>query len=295
MQRREFLFTAAAALSPERVLPVRIGGSEFTALYWGENWDKPFLYPIRTASGKLLSRGYPLAPRPGDSNDHPWHRGIWWGHGNVNGVDLWREQGRTKTGRLVVEGVPALAGQTLSLRAAMASPEGRVFGHADLRFDFRGLARLRIVDAAIAIAADQGAPLVFGDTDDGGFAFRLAEVFREDRGAQLCNSEGGEGSKQIWGKAARWVDYSALVDGSPAGVACFDHPSNLRHPTRWHARPYGLCSANPFAVRGFTGSGDGAYTVAAGATLRLRYRVVIHEGRWEREDAEAHYQEFARS
>ena len=66
-----------------------------------------------------------------------------------------------------------------------------------------------------------------------------------------------------------------------AGVGLFDHPSNLRHPTRWHARGYSLNAANPFALKSFTKdpAADGGYTLSAGSNLRLRYRAVIYEGR----------------
>src|SRR2546428_4858337 len=35
--------------------------------------SKPTLYPLRTASGKLVTRGWPLEPRPGERVDHPHH------------------------------------------------------------------------------------------------------------------------------------------------------------------------------------------------------------------------------
>jgi hypothetical protein len=109
---------------------------------------------------------------------------------------------------------------------------------------------------------------------------RLRDEFRQDRGAVLRNSEGLRGTENIWGKPARWVDYSAEVEGRETGVAMYDHPENLRNPGRWHARGYGLCAANPFALGDFTGdeSLDGGYQIPAGGELALRYKVVIHEG-----------------
>ena len=58
-----------------------------------------------------------------------------------------------------------------------------------------------------------------------------------------------------------------------------DHPSNLRHPTRWHARGYSLCAANPFALGSFTKnkSNDGSYTLPARQSLKLRYLIVVNE------------------
>ena len=124
---------------------------------------------------------------------------------------------------------------------------------------------------------------------------RLADAFRQDRGAVLRNSEGQEGTEGIWGQAARWVDYSTAIDGKHVGVAIFDHPSNLRHPTRWHARGYSLCSANPFGTGSFTGhkSNDGSHTVPEGETIAFRYRMILYEGRKAPEQIERLYGQYA--
>jgi hypothetical protein len=190
-----------------------------------------------------------------------------------------------------------LDGASIAARFAMVTPADKRLGTVGLGFRFQDQGRLRMIDAVVSIHADSGADLVFGDTDDGGFAFRLNDAFREDRGAKLRNSEGLEGTKNIWGQAARWVDYSAVLDGAHCGVAMFDHPSNLRYPTRWHARGYSLNSANPFATRSFSrGRGpDGSHTLPGGGTLALRYRVVVHEGAFEPAAIEDAYREWSRA
>ncbi|HEU0120021.1 MAG TPA: PmoA family protein [Bryobacteraceae bacterium] len=278
MRRRDILVFPAAALSarPRTIAPL----GEATTFHWEEQWDKPFLHPIRTISGTVLSRGYPVAPLPGEQQDHAWHRGIWYGHGIINGQDFWREQGREKTSRLIPDGKPRAGKNSVEARLAMTAPGGTRLGTNIQRFTVLDRAPLRFIDASISILADQGQALTFGDTDDGGFAFRLNDQFREDRGALLRNAEGKEGTKNIWGKPARWVHYEAAVEGTRAGVAVLDHPSNLRHPTQWHARGYSLCSANPFAAKSFDKNSvtDGKFTLDAGRELQLRYRVVIHDG-----------------
>ncbi len=68
--------------------------------------------------------------------------------------------------------------------------------------------------------------------------------------------------------------------GEDVGIAIFDNPKNLRHPTYWHTRHYGLLAANPFGLKEFTHDRhqEGSYTIAAGESLTLRYRVFIHHG-----------------
>jgi len=285
MRRRDLILGATCGL-------LRAAEAQ-PVLYSGERWDKPFLYPIRTLAGKTISRGWPLEPRAGDSEDHEWHRGFWYGHGDINGADFWREQGRDKTARLVARAAPEQSRHGAAIELAMTPPGGKAMGSMRQEFRFTDTRDARLLDATITIRADAGQALRFGDTDDGGFAFRLSEAFREDRGARLRNSEGRTGTKEIWGKPARWTDFSAEVGGGRAGVALFDHPSNLRHPTRWHARGYGLNAANPFALKSFTRdpAAEGSYTLPAGKALTLRYRAAIYDGE---PDLERLWNEFAR-
>jgi hypothetical protein len=169
---------------------------------------------------------------------------------------------------------------TITSSLELQPATGDAIGALEEQFAFAAGEREVTIDASITILADCGVALRMGDTEDGGFGIRLREEFRQDRGAVLMNAEGARGTENIWGKPSRWVCYSASVEGAPASVVMMDHPANLRYPTRWHARGYGLCSANPFALRDFTGEAraDGSHTIPAGGRLQLRYRVVIHEG-----------------
>jgi len=293
MLLRRHLIAGATALSaqPKQIAPLI--NADF---YYGDEWDKPFLYPLRTVSGRVLSRRYPVETVPGEEHDHIWHRGLWYGHGIVNGHDFWRELGRDKTARLILNGPPRLKTGAVDANFAMVAPTGQRLGSIRQTFTTWDNGPLRYIDARILIHADQKSPLTFGDTDDGGFAFRLNDQFREDRGARLRNAYGLEGTNKIWGQAARWVDYSAVIDGAAAGVAIFDHPSNLRHPAQWHARGYGLCAANPFAGKSFSKNKgpDGAFTLPDGDRLTLRYRVVIHQGPFEPPAIEKFYSDWAK-
>src|SRR5262245_30084771 len=93
-------------------IAVKLDGKPFTSYHYSDKWDKPFLHPILSASGEVVTRGWPVDSLPGDSNDHMWHRGLWYSHGDINGVDFWREKGRDQTGRLIPKRSPqAKAGQ----------------------------------------------------------------------------------------------------------------------------------------------------------------------------------------
>src|SRR5580698_1386568 len=75
---------------------ITIDGKPFTSYVWPSTLKKPVLYPVITADGTDVVRGFPLAPRPGERVDHPHHAGIWFNYGNVNGFDFWNNSDAIK-------------------------------------------------------------------------------------------------------------------------------------------------------------------------------------------------------
>ena len=90
--------------------------------------------------------------------------------------------------------------------------------------------------------------------------------------------------------------YYGPVDSKPVSIAMYDHPRNLRHPTTWHAREYGLVTANPFGLHHFLGKekGAGEYKVKEGESLELRYRVEFFNGIVSPKVVEAKFQDFSK-
>ncbi len=289
MIRRLALLAAACALAAfaqvsfsrsAGKIEIAIGGKPFSNLYYGPEWHVPFLHPLRAESGIAVTRGYPLEQIEGESRDHHFHHGLWYAHADINGVDFWRDKGPEFTGRMAPQSEPKISCDRISCRFNLAAPSGKTMGTIEQTFRFGASGANRIVDVRVVLRADRGAPLRLGDTEEGGLAIRLRDEFREDRGAALMNSDGLSGARQIWGKRAKWVDYSAAVEGRPVGATILDHPDNPRYPTYWHARGYGLCAANPFAERGFLRdkTRDGSLAVPQGGSVTFRYRLVIHPG-----------------
>lgn len=276
---------------------VEIDGKPFTDFYIGPDTAKPYLHPLRTADGKIVTRGYPMAPDvPGETHDHPHHRGLWFTHGDVNGYDFWGNEDSQKgagkgKGRVVLEGRPKLTSGkksgTIQATFNWTIPPGVVLLREDRRMTFYSDPALRTIDFDITLDPQQ--EVRFGDTKEGTFAIRLAAPLEEQqpkgiaepkRTGRMVNAQNKSGEKNVWGKRSEWVDYDGVLDGEPVGVAIFDHPSNPRHPTYWHARAYGLFAANIFGVHDFENdrSRDASLAIRPGQPLRFRYRVVIHPG-----------------
>ena len=103
----------------------------------------------------------------------------------------------------------------------------------------------------------------------GGFFVRMP--FRSDREAKVINSSGQEGDATEQ-QAARWVDLRMPVNRGDlmGGIALLDHPDNPGHPAHW--RVDGQRGINPAPCI------PNAIELAAGDTMRYRYRLVLHEG-----------------
>ena len=75
---------------------ITIDGKPFTSYVWPSTLKKPVLFPLITADGIDVVRGFPLAPRPGERVDHPHHAGIWFNYGDANGFDFWNNSDAIK-------------------------------------------------------------------------------------------------------------------------------------------------------------------------------------------------------
>jgi hypothetical protein len=220
--------------------------------------------------------------------DHPHHVSLWLAHGRVNGRDFWHgEEGRC---RILCEEVSPFAGasaeQGLLLRLSWIA-DGTKLCDEERRLLFGADERGRFIDVTSTLVASVG-DLVLGDTKEGTFALRLHPALAlVGAGAtgRARNSSGHVGSA-VWGKRAAWVDYVGRVDGVAVGVAIVEHPANLRAPTYWHARDYGLVAANPFGVHDFAGAAEGAgdLLLVQGERLTLGWRVVVHGGALDPEE-----------
>ena len=272
---------------------VTVEGEEFTT-YRFTGHDKPILYPLRAPGGVPLTRSWPIEKGvAGEPEDHPHHESLWFTHGSVNGHDFWapRAHGAGPDGPIPhVEHVSidrCESGETaiLETTSRWVDPDGNPVLTEHRTMIFSADETARSIEVTLELVADSG-PVTFGDTKEGSFALRVRPALqpKDSNGSQgasgrLVNSEGlVDGA--AWGKRARWVDYSGTIDGKAYGIAMLDHPANLRHPTWWHAREYGLSGANPFGIHDFAGEPEGAgnYTISQGKTLVLRYLVVFHEG-----------------
>lgn len=288
-------------------IDVSVGGQPFTTYYFSPETAKPYLMPLRSASGVVVTRGFPVvndvsSGNPKASAFEPHQRPLYFGHGDIDGLDFWQEpifdkyytdHGKQDYGHMVLKEVEQAGGDTIRARFTLDTPNNRVIGEERQTFRFAGDAQSRVIDCEFVLHATNG-PLDMGDTKEGTFAIRLAPELSGAH-AKMLNSSGAQGEKAIWGKPANWVSYSGVVGGKPVTITVFDSPKSFRHPTTWHARAYGLFAANPFGIREFTDdpNKDGSWTIPEGKSLTFQYRVIIREGDFPEDQINQAYEQYA--
>ena len=310
----------------QRRVEVVIDGKEFTAYIWPEKLAKPVLYPLRTATGTVVARGYPLDPRPGERVDHPHHVGMWFNYGNVNGFDFWnnseaiKAEDAPKMGNIRHRAITlAKSGSEqgeLEIDADWITGKQQVILKEHTRFVFRGGPDFRSIDRVTTLKA-VGEKVVFNDDKEGVLGMRVTrnleapsdkpEVFTDAKGnpttvAKLDNagvngsyltSEGKKGDA-AWGTRGRWCNLSGQIGSELVTITILDYPSNPGFPTYWHARGYGLFAANPLGQKIFSNGKEGLnFSIAPGQSATFRYRILIASEISTPEKSEADYKDFS--
>ena len=309
----------------EKEVDVMIDGKLFTSFCWYDNVFKPVLYPICTSTGTFITRGFPLKPREGERTDHAHQIGNWLNYGNVNGLDFW---GNGSSGKLNPEGgvikhlaIGEMKGGSgegvLSAKASWQDPTGKELLAENTEYHFIAKGTVRIIDRIATITAT-GETVSFKDTKEGMFGIRVARQLElpSNEDVTLTDSDGnpttvkamsnagvtgnyrsseGVTGEAVWSTRAKWMDLSGSIGDEKISIVVCDHPKNVSYPTYWHARGYGLFSANPLGVSDFTKGAEVLnFSIAPGKSATFRYRIIVNSGS-HLTDAEinAYAEEFA--
>ena len=292
-------------LPQEKKTEVFINGRLFTAFLYPDNMEKQVLYPLTSASGKLITRGYPIAPRPFERTDHPHHVGLWFNFGNVNGLDFWNNSfaikpadkpryGTIKFRKIVSED----PGQGRLVTASdWEDMQGNVLLKEETTYLFDGDADMRSVERITKLKAAQ--EVVFEENKEGLLGLRLDRAFEEPATkpekfldangvvteVPVLNNEGvngvyrnAEGVKggDVWSKRSPWVALRAEKEGEVITIVVLDHPKNPNYPAWSHARGYGLFASNNLGGRAFDKNAEPVkLELKPGQEVTFRHKVVI--------------------
>lgn len=308
-----------------RRVDITVDGKPFTSYIYPTSIKKPVLYPLRTATGIVVTRGFPLEPRKGERVDHPHHVGLWFNHGDVNGFDFWNNSDAIKPadapkfGTILHKKIGAVqsgAGQgELNVEMDWIGGDGKPVLREQTKFIFRADATSRSIDRITTLTA-LDKPVVFRDNKEGVLGMRVTraleqpadkpEVFTDASGkatavpvldntgvtGNYVSSEGKTGDA-VWGTRGRWTMLGGTVDGDKVTLAILDHPSNVGYPTYWHARGYGLFAANMLGAKVFSnGKEELNFTLQPGKSTTFKHRILILSGAATPEQIEKQYKAF---
>lgn len=269
-------------------LKVEIDGQLFTE-YVTKDVPRPFFYPVIGGGGENIVRNFPMKTDvEGEPKDHKHHRGLWFTHGSVNGMDFWSEekdfgkQQHTGFSDIKAEGAKG----SFTATTKWVSADGKPVLTDTRKITVTALeGGEKQLDFDITLTASEG-EVLFGDTKEGSMAIRLGPQFefKGDASTGAAYNQQNDKRKAVWGKRSPWVAYYAPdAKGTMVGVAIFEHPKSFRAPTYWHARDYGLFAANPFGVHDFEGKKEektlGDHKMAKGESINLRYRFFFGKGK----------------
>jgi hypothetical protein len=279
---------------PDDQVSFTVDGQQRLRWHSGVAYPRPFFYPLIGPRGAVLTRmGHPGAP------DHDHHRSIWFAHEKVLGINFWTDHTPAR-----IRQKQWLAYQDGDDEAVMAVMLGWFDGH-----DPRELLTQQLVAAVRPLDNDEtllelqstftpvAESLELGKTNFGFLAVRMAKTIAAHfGGGTLQNSEKATGEPAIFGKPARWVDYSGPVrpvaatpqhpsggkQNEPqaiAGITYIDHPQNPGYPTHWHVREDGWMGASFNFAR--------PYEIRRDKPLVLRYLLHAHGGELQPARADA--------
>lgn len=289
----------------ENRIEVYIDNSFFTALFYPEDSEKPALYPVKTASGKEITRGYPINPRPFERPDHPHHVGIWFNFGDVNGLDFWNNSFRVspenkhRYGRIefneIISENPRKG--ELVVSSDWVDNDGKRLINEITTFYFKGADNLRTIERVTSLEAIS--EIVFTGNKEGLLGMRVDRAFEEpltsprnllDSQGNLTdtpgmnndgvngvyrNAEGYTGGA-VWGKRSPWVALRAEKEGEIITIVLLDNKNNPYYPAWSHARGYGLFAANNLGGIPYDGNSQQVkVTLKPGEVLTFKHKIVI--------------------
>lgn len=229
------------------------------------------LYPLNAPSGE---RVVDFAPP-----DHPHHRGVFLTWHAIDGkipADFWGWGEWAPTKNRVIENRSLKPGQVDAAGAVLAVrnewvAEGQTLVEENTTITARQVEGAYVVDLDFTITPQ--ADLTLRHTAFGGLCVKSRQAqdgkYTDAQGEVKRDAPHHLKPETDW-PAADWYDYTCTVDsGKTIGVAVIDHPENP--PSLWHNLK-AIAMVNPCIVA------QGPVTLKAKAPLRLRYRLVVHDG-----------------
>lgn len=276
----------------DKKVDVFIDGRLFTSYLYSKTFKKPVLYPLMTAGGAYVTRGFPLKSRPGERTDHPHHVGLWFNYGDVNGLDFWNNsesipnEEKSSYGTIRHRKINNISSGDskgeLKVTLEWVNAEGELLLEENTTFLFSGKEKKRKIDRITKLTAPDK-DISMKDNKEGMLGLRVARELEHDGDngdvTGLYRSSEGLKGVEVWGTRGKWMNLSGLINNDSLSVAIFDHPDNVGYPTYWHARGYGLFAANPLGQKALSeGKEELNFKLPVGESVIFKHRIVVYSG-----------------
>ena len=247
----------------------------------GHKGLRPYIHPLRGPDGSsCLTEDSPF--------HHPWQHGISTGFHGVNDCDFWFDKGQvvgadigtidTSLPRILgvdppnwavdamwrdTVGAPMLFEQ----QAWMLIPEDDVL-LLDLDWQMMAIPDIKMQKASY-----------------GGLFLRMP--FRTGNESAVINSE-SQRDDDTEQQRAKWVDCFMSIERSKtgSGITICDHPGNPGHPAYWRVDSQRGINPSPCI--------PGPIELAPGASIRCKYRLILHTGTLSPEKINRYFEAFAK-
>lgn len=254
-----------------------------------------FIHPLWTPHGQVLTRIQPP--------DHYHHYGIWnpWTHVLYKNdtVDFWNIGNKTGTVRFAgfntaLQG-PVLSGFDAKHEHVVFKKGGgeevalnevqsvRVY-HPDPKADFY------IVDIDILLQCATSNPVLLLEYRYGGLGWRTTEQWDRNN-SEVLTSE-GKTRKDADGSKATWCIVQGKLDNDYGGVVMMSNPANYNHPEPLRIWPENQYDRGDMFAN-FSPTKDKNWLLEPGKKYVLKYRLLVFNGRFTKEKADAAWQQYA--
>jgi hypothetical protein len=288
----------------QKKIDVLYDGKLFTSYIYPSDLEKPVLYPIYTAKGTVITRGFPRDPRPNERVDHPHHVGAWFNFGDVNGLDFWNnsyaisEERKPKFGSIRHREIVSIADSSFTVAAEWVDYTETALLKEETTFNFSGEGDWRVIERITKLTALLDT-VTFTDNKEGLIAIRMDLAFEtpsdkpetfldangiptevkvvnnEGRNGMYRNSEGWE-KDSVWSKPTKWVKLSANKGSEDITIAIVDHKDNPGYPAHSHARGYGLFATNNMGSNVFEkGAPEFTLRLKKGESVTFKHLILV--------------------
>ena len=252
---------------------------------------RPYFHPLRTLKGNIVS-GF----RP---HDHRWHHGLSLTCANLSGHNFWggptylRDEGYVQLNNV---------GEQIYADHPFASGDIDLEFHQFWHFvkdDFPSIIETRSVKNTVETShwildlkfslinnTEKDEPLIWGSPttqgrENAGYGGLFWRGPRDFIGGEVLMSDDRQGA-DLMGQTSPWLAYSGQHDETDdySTLIFVDDNRNPRHPTPWFVR-----NTTPMVCPYFAFHDE--YEQQPGEVLRLDYRIIIADGKWNREQIEA--------